>query len=344
MRLMLRSLVAALLVLTALALAAPVSAQPAPPQPSAVNPTALSVQERQLMEQLRAGTPGTGTTVHGRGTIPNTDSYVLIQPQGQAWRAFHQGAMHWVAGIAILGMLALLALFYLIRGTIRVEHGMSGLKILRFSSFERLIHWMVASCFILLGLSGLNVTVGKFLLLPLIGEDAFALTSQWAKYAHNYLAWPFMLGLAVMFLTWVGHNIPSRVDLQWIRQGGGMLANGAHPPARKFNAGQKGIFWAVMVGGAVLSLSGVYLVFPYTAGGVLALQFWNIVHGLAGVLLIAVILAHIYIGTLGMEGASEAMTTGDVDLNWAKEHHSLWVQEEAEKGKLHPHAVGQPAE
>jgi formate dehydrogenase subunit gamma len=50
-------------------------------------------------------------------------------------------------------------------------------------------------------------------------------------------------------------------------------------------------------------------------------------------LFIAVILAHIYIGTVGMEGAFDAMGTGEVDLNWAKEHHSLWVEEEQAKGR-----------
>ncbi|MCA0318399.1 MAG: formate dehydrogenase subunit gamma [Proteobacteria bacterium] len=339
MRCSLRSLVAAFAVVLALFAVAPAFAQ----QPSSVNPTASSVQERQLMDALRAGTPGTGTTLHGRITIPDANASNLIQPQGQAWRSVHQGLMHWIGAIAILGMLAVLVLFYLIRGRINIEHGLSGIRILRFSTFERMIHWMVAGCFIILGLSGLNVTVGKILLLPLIGEDAFAAMSQWAKYAHNYLAWPFMLGLACMFLVWIVHNIPSRLDLDWIRRGGGLVGSD-HPPARKFNAGQKGIFWAVMIGGAALSVSGIYLLFPFASGGVLAMQFWNIVHGIAGVLLIAVILAHVYIGTVGMEGASEAMTTGEVDLNWAKEHHSLWVAEEVAKGTMHPHAAGQPAE
>jgi len=340
MRSPLRSLVALLAVAMALSFGTPAIAQQQQ-QPSSVNPTASSVQERQLMEALRAGTPGTGTTLHGRITIPDTNASNLIQPQGQAWRSVHQGLMHWIAGIAILGMLAVLVLFYMWRGKIRIEHGISGIRVLRFSVFERLVHWMVAGCFVILGLSGLNVTVGKFLLPPLMGEDAFAALAQWAKYAHNYLAWPFMLGLAFMFLMWVAHNIPGRIDIDWIRRGGG-LVGGDHPPARKFNAGQKGIFWAVIIGGSALSLSGFYLLFPYYAGGVLGGQFWNMVHGVAGVLLIAVILAHIYIGTVGMEGASEAMTTGEVDLNWAKEHHSLWVDEGAVKATIHPQA--QPAE
>jgi len=334
MRSSLRALIASFAVALALLAAAPVIAQ----QPTSVNPTASSVQERQLLETLRAGTPGTGTTLQGRITIPDSNARNLIQPQGQAWRGVHQGLMHWIGGIAILGMAAALVLFYVVRGRIRVEHGLSGQRILRFSSLERAVHWLVAGCFIVLGLSGLNVTVGKFLLLPLVGDEVFASFSQWAKYAHNYLAWPFMAGLALMFLLWVAHNIPDRVDIEWIRRGGGLIGKD-HPPAHKFNAGQKGIFWAVILGGAALSVSGIYLIFPAYAGGVLGGQFWNIIHGIAGVLLIAVILAHIYIGTVGMEGAAEAMTKGDVDLNWAKEHHSLWVEEEEAKAKLPPGAA-----
>ena len=333
----LRSVIASFVLALALA-GVPALAQ----QPSSVNPTASSVKEQQLLEALKAGTPGAGTTLQGRITIPDPNARNLIQPQGQAWRQMHQGLMPWVGAIAILGTLAGLLVFYLIRGRIRVENGFSGIRILRFTSFERAVHWLVAGCFIILALSGLNVTVGKFLLLPLVGEGAFAAFSQWAKYAHNYLAWPFMLGLVAMFLAWVSHNIPGKVDLEWVRRGGGLLS-GEHPPAHKFNAGQKGIFWAVILGGAALSVSGIYLLFPAFAGSVLASQFWNIVHGIAGVLLIAVILGHIYIGTVGMEGAGEAMTRGDVDLNWAKEHHSLWVEEENAKLKVHPQAA-QPAE
>jgi formate dehydrogenase subunit gamma len=316
----------------------PTSAQ----QPSSVNPTASSVKEKQLLDALKAGTPGAGDTVSGRITIPDQNARNLIQPQGQAWRQMHQGLMLWIGAISILGMLAVLFLFYLIRGRIRLEKGFSGARIVRFSSFERGIHWLVAGSFIILGLSGLNVSFGKFLVLPLVGEDAFAAFSQWSKYAHNYLAWPFMLGLVIMFLIWVVHNIPGKVDFEWIRRGGGLVGKD-HPPARKFNAGQKVIFWAVIIGGAALSISGIYLLFPVFAGGVLGSQFWNIVHGIAGVLLFAVILAHIYIGTLGMEGAAEAMTTGEVDLNWAKEHHSLWVAEEEAKGRALPRGA-QPAE
>ena len=339
MRVSLRSLVAALAVAMAVFVAAPAFAQ----QPASVNPTAASVKEQQLMQALQAGTPGQGTTLSGRITIPDAGAGNLIQPQGQAWRAFHQGTMHWIGAIAILGMLAALTVFYLVRGRIMIDAGRSGASILRFSTFERFIHWLTAGCFIILALSGLNVTFGKFILAPIVGEGAFAALSQWAKYAHNYLAWPFMLGLVFMFVTWVIHNIPDGTDIVWFKKGGGLLG-GEHPPAKKFNAGQKLIFWSVIVGGGLLSLSGVYMLFPASAGGVLALQFWNIVHGVVAVLLIAAMIAHIYIGSIGMEGAADAMTSGEVDLNWAKEHHSLWVEEKLARGAVHPHAAGQPAE
>ena len=339
MRFSLRSLVAALAVAMAVIVAAPAFAQ----QPTSVNPTAASVKEQQLMQALQAGTPGQGTTLSGRITIPDAGAGNLIQPQGQAWRAFHQGAMHWIGAIAILGMLAALTAFYLVRGRIMIEAGRSGASILRFSTFERFIHWMTAGCFIILALSGLNVTFGKFILAPIFGEGAFAAMSQWAKYAHNYLAWPFMLGLVFMFVTWVIHNIPDSTDIVWFKKGGGLIG-GEHPPAKKFNAGQKLIFWSVIVGGGLLSVSGVYMLFPASAGGVLAMQFWNIIHGVVAVLLIAAMIAHIYIGSIGMEGAADAMTSGEVDLNWAKEHHSLWVEEKLARGAVHPHAAGQPAE
>ncbi|MFY8150705.1 MAG: formate dehydrogenase subunit gamma, partial [Hyphomicrobiales bacterium] len=93
-----------------------------------------------------------------------------------------------------------------------------------------------------------------------------------------------------------------------------------------------------------LSVSGFYLLFPFYAGGVLNLQFWNVVHGIVSVLMIALMLGHIYIGSIGMEGAFDAMGSGEVDLNWAKAHHSLWVEEEMQKARAGSDNRLQPAE
>src|SRR5207244_13494332 len=100
----------------------------------------------------------------------------------------------WIGAICLLGMLALLVIFYLVRGMVRLESGRSGRVLVRFSVFERLVHWMTAACFILLAISGLNITFGRPLLLPLIGPDAFTAWSQWANYALTYFS--FLVTLA----------------------------------------------------------------------------------------------------------------------------------------------------
>ncbi len=291
-------------------------------------PTAEAVQEDQLLKALKEG-----DKISGRISIPDPMASSLIQPAGREWRDFQRSKLPVIGAVAIIGMFALLAVFLMIRGRIRVDHGFAGIKILRFASFERFTHWLTASCFIILALSGLNISFGRVLILPLFGPEAFSTLTAWGKIAHNYLAFPFMLGLVMMFLIWIKDNIPSKLDLEWIKQGGGILANGKHPPARRFNAGQKGIFWIVIIGGALMSLSGWYLLFPYIPANVTELQFWTVIHAVIAMLFVGVMLAHIYIGSVGMEGAFDAMGTGEVDLNWAKEHHSLWVEEEQAKGR-----------
>jgi formate dehydrogenase subunit gamma len=134
---------------------------------------------------------------------------------------------------------------------------------------------------------------------------------------------PFVL----MFLMWLGGNIPNRVDIDRLRRGGGIVGHD-HPPAERFNAGQKLNYWIVVLGGAAMAVSGYVLIFPFYGTTVEAMQNAEIVHGVVAMLFIATMLGHIYIGTIGMEGAFEAMGRGTVDLNWAREHHNLWLEEE----------------
>jgi formate dehydrogenase subunit gamma len=136
--------------------------------------------------------------------------------------------------------------------------------------------------------------------------------------------------------------------------GGGILKKVVHPPARKFNAGQKIIFRVTMIGGLSVSMSGIALMFPFEThmfGDTFALlnsvgfslpvdltvmqeqQYNQLWHSIVSLVLITMIIAHIYIGSVGMEGAIDAMHTGEVDLNWAKEPHNLWVEEEQQKAK-----------
>ncbi len=312
-----RFIIAALAVALILAVAAPAGAQ----QPSQVNPTASSVKEQQLLNALKGG------TVDGRVSIPDQKSGTLIQPGGRDWRQFHEVTLRWIGAIAVLGMLILLVVFYLVRGQVKLESGYSGRRIVRFNGFERFIHWMTATCFIILALSGLNITFGKPLLMPLIGESAFAAWSQWAKYAHNYLSFPFSIGVFVIFLMWIAGNIPNKVDVEWAKRGGGIVGHD-HPPAYRFNAGQKMIYWIVVIGGTLVATTGYLLMFPFYVTDIQGMQLAQTVHAIIAVLFVAAMLAHIYIGTLGMEGAFEAMGEGTVDVNWAKEHHRLWLEEE----------------
>ena len=313
-----RFIIGALAIALIFAITAPASAQ----QPTSVNPTAASVKEQQLLNAL-----GSGGSVSGRVSIPDQKSGNLIHPAGRDWRQFHEVTLRWIGAIAILGMLILLVVFYLVRGQVKLESGYSGRRIVRFNGFERFVHWMTATCFIILALTGLNITFGKPLLLPLIGEPAFANWAQWAKYAHNYLSFPFAIGVFCIFLIWIAGNIPNRVDVEWTKRGGGIVGHD-HPPAYRFNAGQKMIYWIVVIGGTAVAVTGYLLMFPFYATDIAGLQLAQTVHAIIAVLFVAAMLAHIYIGTLGMEGAFEAMGEGTVDVNWAKEHHRLWLEQE----------------
>jgi len=293
-----------------------------------------------------------------RGTvsIPNEQAGVLIQSEGDNWRAIRNGPLSTYGVWVLLGVIALLALFFAIRGRIRIESGRSGHRIQRFNGIERFAHWLTAATFVVLALTGLNMLYGRYVLPPLLGTEIFATLTLWGKYAHNYLAFGFMLGLVMLFVMWVWGNLPDRHDVIWLLKGGGMLKRGVHVHARKFNAGQKIVFWLVILGGISVSLSGIMLLFPFelamfgetfawinwafgtdypTALSPLQeMQFAQVWHAIVGLVLTAIIIGHIYIGTIGMEGAFDAMGSGEVDENWAREHHDLWVRQLEEKGAL----------
>jgi len=290
-------------------------------QPNSVNPIADSVKEQQLLQQFNK--------IEGRGSIPDVKSYVLEHPAGREWREFRMVTLKWIGGIAIVSILSLLTIFYLWRGSMRVHAGPSGRKIQRFNVFERFVHWLTASAFVVLAITGLNITFGRSLLLPLMGPEAFSTWTALGKYAHNYLGFAFTAGIVLMFLMWVARNLPTWVDVEWIKRGGGMLGGG-EPPAYKFNAGEKLIFWLAVFGGGSIAASGFVLLFPFYGTGIASMELAQIAHSVVGVLFIAAMFVHIYMGTIGMQGAFEGMATGDVDVNWAKEHHNLWYEEEME--------------
>lgn len=317
--------------------------------------TSGSSSDAELWRQIRSGNAG---NVAGQ----NKSGGIMIQSQGEEWRQMRNGPLPMYSAWAILGILFLLSVFFAFRGRMKIAHGASGKTITRFTLLERGSHWLLASSFIILALSGLNLVFGKTLLLPIIGAGAFSALTIFGKFVHNYVGFAFIVALVMVAVLWVIHNIPNRHDLMWILRGGGMLGGG-HPPAKKFNAGQKIIFWIVILCGASISMSGWALLNPFTTtmmadtaaisnsvfgtefatnlGPIQEQQLQTLWHSIMAVFMIVVIIAHIYIGSVGMEGALDAMTTGEVDENWAMEHHSLWVEElnEASKPQTKPQAA-----
>ena len=312
------------LIFVAIAGSVPATAQQLAPD-GAPNPTASGVNQQTL---LRAA-----PRIEGYIDIPDTRARVLVQPAGRTWDHFHEVTLHWFGAIVIIGMIAVLAAAYLIVGRLRISAGRSGKKVHRFSAFERLAHWLTAVSFVILGLTGLNITFGKILLRPVIGPDAFSSLSQAAKYIHNFTSFGFVIGLVLIVAMWFRNNIPRKVDIDWLKEGGGFIKS-RHASAGRFNAGEKAVFWLALLAGIAIIASGYVLLFPFYITDILGMQIAQVVHAVIAVLFVAVILAHIYIGTLGMEGAFEAMGTGQVDLNWAKEHHDLWLQEQLTKEPL----------
>jgi formate dehydrogenase subunit gamma len=312
--------------------AAPVCAQKLGPD-GAPNPDASVTNERTLLEQ--------SPRIQGRIDIPDVKASVLMQPAGRTWEYFHEVLLHSAGAIVIVGTIALLALAYLILGRIRIAAGRSGQKVLRFKAFERFSHWLTAVSFVILGLTGLNITFGKILLLPLVGPEIFSEFSQIAKYLHNFTSFAFVAGLVLITVIFFRDNLLARVDVEWVRQGGGFIKS-KHAPAGRFNLGEKMVYWLSVAAGIAVSASGFLLLFPFYGTNIADMQLAQVAHAIIAILFITLILAHIYIGTLGMEGAFEAMGTGEVDLNWAREHHDRWLAEQLEREGRRPSAT--PAE
>ena len=253
----------------------------------------------------------------------------------------------------LAGTIVLLVLFGLLRGRVRIEAGWGGWNIARFGWVERLVHWLLALSFIVLAATELIALSGARILPALIGPDAYTVVRLWSRTMHNQAAFPFMLALALAFLLWLRHSLPHWRDAIWLAMGGGLLVRRWHPAAWKFNAGQKMFYWAVVLGGLVLSLTGLALVFTeaaplsrpiallnalglrlptnLTAAGEMAQALaWHVASALT---LTCLVIIHVYLRTYGVQGASAAMGTGTVDVNWARQHHSLWADREIERAE-----------
>ena len=260
-------------------------------------------------------------------SVPGVDTNRLIQGEGREWRAFRNGPITHYGGWVFAIVLAVLAIFYLVKGSIRLKGAPTGRLIERFNAVERASHWTMAISFILLALSGIIILWGKHIILPWLGYSGFSMLTIVAKNLHNFVGPLFIFSLLVMFLIYVKDNLWHSYDMRWLARFGGMFSKEEIPSGR-FNAGEKAWFWVgVVLLGITISVTGLILDFPNWSQGRQVMQGANVVHAIAAVCFIALSFGHIYLGTIGMEGAYAGMRHGYVDEEWAREHHALWYEE-----------------
>jgi formate dehydrogenase subunit gamma len=296
-------------------------AVPAQADPDREASLAVPALDADTWRQVRSGE--TGPNFRDSRAESN---YNLVNTSGENWRQLRN---RWVSPfglIAIGGMIVVIALFYLIIGRKDLSGPRTGRKLLRWPLVVRAIHWTVATLFIVLALTGLNLLYGKFVFRPLFGDAVWAGMISASKVAHNYLGPLFGILLIVLLARVLKHNWPKKHDLEWFKKGGGMVGK-AHVDAGFANGGEKVWFWLLATVGILVIASGFVLDFPNYGQSRDTMQWANIIHGVGALGLTAVALGHIYIGTIGSEGSLEGMTTGYVDETWAKDHHNLWYEE-----------------
>ncbi|MDH6301823.1 formate dehydrogenase subunit gamma [Polynucleobacter sphagniphilus] len=264
-------------------------------------------------------------------SIPDTQAGVLIQRSGQQWRLIRNGIVTvygaWLLAISVFGIAAL----YLLKGPIKLHEPLSGVMIKRFSRFERFAHWTMAYSFVALAFTGLMILYGKYFAMPVIGGLAYGKFLFVCKNIHNFTGPLFTLSIIVFFCLFVRKNLLDKVDIEWLMAFGGILS-GKHVPSGFFNLGEKIWFWCGMVilgltisaSGWVLDMIVPFIHIEYWRG---TMQLANLVHAIGALLMTAMAMGHIYIGTIGMQGSIDGMKTGYVDETWAKEHHEIWYNE-----------------
>jgi formate dehydrogenase subunit gamma len=286
----------------------------------------MSNPHANLWRAVRHGIPGFMTA-------PAEGHRVLILNSGENWRGIRNGLImrgsQWVLGLALIAM----GLFYGILGKDRLEKPRSGVKIERYKLGERFLHWCTAALFIIMAGTGLSMLLGRLALIPIFGHWAVSGYLQASKALHNFCGPLLLIGILLEFIIWVRYNIPTKVDLQWFKNMGGMIGKGPRPHTGRINGGEKGWFWLAFIFGILVGVTGITLDFPIWGQGRLVMQIAHVIHVSFAILFIAASFGHIYVGTIGAEGVFEGMWTGYVDAVWAEQHNDLWYEKKMrEKG------------
>jgi formate dehydrogenase subunit gamma len=327
---------------------------------TAQQPPADPAQQRQAERQVVQ--PGNNAPVwrevqSGQKAYTSTkgqETEILVQPAmklpgqawttaGEAWRLFRNNLITPIGGWLFAAVVALIGIFYWLKGPVKLHGQPTGRLIQRFTAFERYAHWVMGISFVILAVTGLIILLGKYVLLPVIGYTLFAWLTSLSKNLHNFVGPIFVLSLVVFIVTYIKDNLPRGYDLKWFASAGGMFG-GKHVPSGRFNGGEKAWFWiGVVVLSLIVSITGLILNFPNFDQVRSVMIQANIIHAIAGIAVMILAVGHIYMGTIGVEGAYGSMRYGYVDEAWAKEHHQLWY-EDVKSGKVKAQtAKGVPA-
>lgn len=265
--------------------------------------------------------------VEGTSQVKGTEAGSLINPAGETWQNLRIEKLAPYSAYLIAFVLAVTVGLALLKGPVKIEGGRSGKRVKRFSLTQRTVHWVVTILFFILGITGIVLLLGRKLLIPVLGHDAFSVVASVSKTLHDYCGPVFGVALVFMLVTFIKGNFYNRKDITWFAKGGGFFGKHGHAPSGFYNAGEKTWFWLLMVGGTAIVGSGMVLNFPNFEQTRGTMQLAHIIHLIAAVIVFAVAMGHTYMATFMVDGALETMTTGYCDANWAKEHHDEWYEE-----------------
>ncbi|MEM5371652.1 formate dehydrogenase subunit gamma [Paraburkholderia azotifigens] len=195
----------------------------------------------------------------------------------------------------------------------------------RYTPNERTNHWITAITFVLLALSGLAMFhPSMFWLSALFGGG------QWTRILHPFVGIVMFVSFMILALRFWHHNYLDADDRQWLRQMNDVLMNREDrlPEIGKYNAGQKLLFFVLVLCLLLLLLSGIVIWRAYFAFyfPIEVVRIAAVIHSISAFVLICSIIVHIY-AALWVKGSIGAMVRGTVTLGWARKHHPKWFRE-----------------
>jgi formate dehydrogenase subunit gamma len=198
----------------------------------------------------------------------------------------------------------------------------------RYSLFERIVHWEVAITFIALMLSGMALAYPRLAWLAnLFGGG------QTMRAAHPWIGVAFSVGVLAMVVIWSRDMWFRKGDGEWAHRIGRYVREGhTGLDVGRYNAGQKGYYWFVLVFSLVLLLTGIPLWYP-TLMSTGWRQWARLIHHAAYLFMVGGFIIHVYMSTAMLPGTLSGMTSGNVTRRWAAWHHPRWFRQQAGEGQ-----------